>query len=110
MRTTAAGFDRLSPVMACDPHPPIFFLSRITDRKLLFLGTLATLSVALSIALTITVHEQLIWKQQVSPRQQQFYWQRVGFVILTTVEVPMIELTSLSMIVLVWIFAGRKKH
>ncbi len=56
--------------------------------------------VALLGALGFVLHEYWTWYVPASEWLRSFFWRRVGFVILTTVEVPLLEFAGLSAILL----------
>lgn len=85
----------------------LLLLNRAAQRAVLVVG-ITGLTLGLLTAGIITIHEHLTWAAQVSDWQREFYWHRVGFVILTTVEVPVLELTGLSTAVLLWTMFARK--
>jgi hypothetical protein len=47
-------------------------------------------------AVGIGVYEYLTWLPHTSDWQRPFYWHRVGFMILTTVELPLLEVAGLA--------------
>jgi len=82
--------------------PVALLLTRKVSIHTAIRGASVILAIILLITTTIAIHEYLTWKLQVSPWQQQYYWHRVGFVILTTIEVPLLELAGLATGVLLW--------
>ena len=47
----------------------------------------------------VAIHERISWWPAVSPLQQSYYWQRVGFVIATNVDLPMLQLVVFGLII-----------
>lgn len=91
--------------------PSSLLLLNQAPRRVVFLVGATGLTLGLLTAGTIAIHEHLTWAAQVSDWQQQYYWHRVGFVILTAVEVPVLELTGLSTVVLLWaMIAGKPEN
>lgn len=90
--------------------PPGFLLIRWVSPRAVLLVGMTGLTLGLLTAGAIAIHEHLTWAAQVSDWQQQFYWQRVGFVILTTVEVPLLEFTCLSTAILLWALVAGKRN
>jgi len=85
-------------------------LSRASRRVVFLVGTTG-LTLALLTASAIGIHEHMNWASQVSELQQEYYWHRVGFVILTTVEIPVLEFTGLSTVLLLWaMIAGKPEN
>lgn len=84
--------------------PSALLLLNRASRRVVFLVGTTGLTLGLLTAGAIAIHEHLNWASQVSEWQQQFYWKRVGFVILTTVEIPVLEFTGLSAAVMLWGF------
>lgn len=71
---------------------PDEFRPRI-GRVLILLGAL--------FLITLVGYQRMMWWPQVSAFQQEFFWQRCGFVIATSVDVPMVQI-FLTGIILVW--------
>ncbi len=52
----------------------------------------ALIYVGLLLLSGIVAYQTLAWWPNVSEWQQRFFWQRLGFVIVTTVDVPMLQI------------------
>lgn len=57
-------------------------------------------SLAITCVLGVVIHEYLAWYAQASEWQRPYFWHRVGFVILTTVELPLLEIAGGSTVLL----------
>lgn len=77
----------------------VIAVQRVSERTLQ-LSAVIVLSFALVVLLGVAIHEYLTWYERASAWQRPFFWRRVGFVILTTVEVPMLQTLALSLLVL----------
>lgn len=84
----------------------VIALQKVSERTLRFSAVIA-LSLALVGLSGLAVHEYLTWYVRASAWQRPFYWRRVGFVVLTTVEVPMMQTLVLSLLLL---FAAARRH
>ncbi len=82
--------------------PPAFIARRFVTTKTLKRTSASTLFFAVTGSLVIAANQYVTWLAYASEWQRQFYWQRVGFVILTTVELPILELAGLSTLILLW--------
>ena len=82
--------------------PPAFIARRFVTPKTLKLAAAATLLFAITCVLVIATHQYLTWLAQSSEWQRPFYCHRVGFVVLTTVELPILELAGVSTVILLW--------
>lgn len=77
----------------------VIAVPRVSERTLRLTAVIA-LSFALVGLMGVAVHEYLTWYERASTWQRPFYWRRVGFIILTTVEVPLMQALVLSLLVL----------
>ena len=87
--------------------PPALIARRFVATKTLKRTSVSTLLFAVTGSLVIATNQYLTWLAYASEWQRQFYWQRVGFVILTTVELPILELAGLSMLILLCSIGSR---
>ncbi len=76
--------------------PIAMALRRFCSASLLRRMAAGALVLAVTGILGIILHEYLTWFAQASEWQRPFFWHRVGFVILTTVELPIIEIAALA--------------
>lgn len=82
----------LVPLAASAPY----FLSVQWIRRAAFIG----LSVSVGSALAFAANDYFNWYAHASEWQRAYYFHRVGFSILTTVEFPIYELAGLSAVML----------
>lgn len=82
--------------------PPVLALRGRTSPRTLRRGASGALAVAILFVSAIAVQEFRTWGTRASPWQGPLYWQRVGFVLLTTVEVPVLEVVGLAIAVIFW--------
>jgi hypothetical protein len=87
--------------------PTVIIARRFVATKTLRRAAASVLFLTVTGLLAIVVNQSLTWLAQVSEWQRQFYWQRVGFVILTAVELPILELAGLSTLILLWSIGSR---
>ena len=82
--------------------PPALITRRFVTTRTLRLAAASMLLFAITGALVIATHQYLTWLALASEWQRPFYYQRVGFVILTMIEMPILELAGLSTLILLW--------
>lgn len=87
--------------------PPVIIARRFVATKTLRRAAASVLLIAVAGLLAVAANQYLTWLDHVSQWQRQFYWQRVGFVILTTVELPILELAGLATLILLWSLGSR---
>ena len=80
--------------------PMVIISQKWIPAKSTQIAAVIVLSLTLVGLLGVAVHEYLTWYERASAWQRPFYWRRVGFVILTTVEVPLMQALVLSLLVL----------
>ncbi len=61
------------------------------------LGKLLFLAAGLLI-LGVVVHQRVTWWPAASEWQRNFFWQRCGFVIVTSVDIPMLQLLTVGLV------------
>jgi hypothetical protein len=45
-----------------------------------------------SLLLTVVVYQRVMWWPAVSEMQQKYFWQRCGFIVVTSVDVPILPM------------------
>ena len=72
-------------------------------------GRVASAGLALSMLglVAFARHESLTWFVQASDWARHYYWRRVGFVVLTSVEIPLLEVGGLALLLLLSTMATR---
>lgn len=87
--------------------PALYLLSRASQReafaRALSLTSIVVLILAVTLVAIAAAHEYLTWYATASDFQKIYFWRRVGFVLITTVEVPLLEVAGLATIVLTWL-------
>ncbi len=67
------------------------------------------LAVGAILVVVVAVHQRISWWPTVSEFHQQYFWNRCGFVIITSVDVPITPILILGAIFLWWGFPGQTK-
>ncbi len=80
--------------------PVMARVRRITSFRTVRLAGAIGFSLAITCALGVVIHEYLTWYAQASEWQRPYFWHRVGFVIFTTVELPLLEIAGVSTVFL----------
>lgn len=87
--------------------PALYLLSRASQReafaRALSLTSIVVLILAVTLVAIAAAHEYLTWYATASDFQKIYFCRRVGFVLITTVEVPLLEVAGLATIVLTWL-------
>lgn len=64
---------------------------RLTHQQSFYLG-LSHVVMAISGLFAIALYERMTWWPEASLWQRPYYWHRVGFVVATTIELPLVEI------------------
>lgn len=81
--------------------PPVLIALQRFSGRTLRISAMTALVLALVGLLGVAVHEYLTWYAGASAWQRTFFGRRVWFVVLTTVEVPLMQVLGLSVLVLI---------
>lgn len=76
--------------------PIAVIVQKKVSAKTLRIWAAIALSLSLMSLLGVAAHEYLTWYARATEWQRPFYWWRVGFVVLTTVEVPLLQTLVLA--------------
>ncbi len=75
--------------------------SRISPQLVRRTGTMLLLGAIIGL-LTIVVYQRLIWLPAASDFQRPYFWQRCGFVIATSIDLPLLQLLLAGIALRLW--------
>jgi len=82
--------------VALTPVVGLLVGSSAASPRLLKTSGLLAVGMAVAALLTVLAHQYFVWWPQVSEFQRPYFWQRYGFVLVTTVDVPIVQVLLLG--------------
>ncbi len=79
--------------------PPVSFVMRRSRQTQVRAGLLLVLA-SVTLLLMVIVYQRIVWWPEASDWQRTFFWQRCGFCVATTVDVPMVQLFGMGLVLL----------
>ncbi len=79
--------------------PPVAFVIR-RSRQAQFRTGLLLLLVSVALLLAVIAYQRVVWWPEASEWQRSFFWQRCGFCLATTVDIPILQMLGLGLLLL----------
>lgn len=79
--------------------PPVVFVMRRSRQAQFRAGLLLTFA-SVALLLTVIAYQRIVWWPEANEWQRSFFWQRCGFCLATSVDVPILQMLGLGLLLL----------
>ncbi len=86
--------------------PPVVFIMYWSRRAQCRVGFLLT-ALSICAVLALIAYQRIVWRPEAYEWQRSFFWQRCGFCLATTVDVPILQMFGLGLVLLYAAPSGR---